>query len=380
MGLDVINFTIPQRLIFGSGSLRQVPGEALQLGAGKVLLLSDRPIMAELRNNLISSGMEVLCFDSFKGEPGIEVVNACLELAKGFNPDVCVGLGGGSVLDVSKVVSWAIGNRCYGITSFDMSGFKNPSIPMIMIATTSGTGSEATPNALFLDSNKKKTAVVSRHIMPHVAVVDPELTGSLPLSLTALTGIDAISHCVESFLSKNGSSWSDEVALKGVASAYKSLLRVLEAPFNLEARSDMAFASLCGGIALSNAGTCGVHALAYPLAGHGISHSQGIALMYPAVISFLIDSGVNKFNALCEAAGICGENIKKGLIGPVMDAMEYAKCPLNLREAGIQESYIEAMSEEASKQGRLLRNNPVVLSLENIKTLYYKAFDGKGCI
>lgn len=365
--------------MFGEGVFRQIPEEALQLGAGKVLLLSDRPLMAELRSNLTNSGIEVLCFDSFKGEPGIEVVNACLELAKSFNPDICIGLGGGSVLDVSKVVSWAIGNNCYEIIDFDTSGFKCPSVPMIMIATTSGTGSEATPNALFLDRNKKKTAIVSRHIMPHVAVVDPELTVSLPPALTALTGIDAIAHCVESFLSKNGSIWSDEVALKGAASAYKSLLKVLENPYDLEARSDMAFASLCGGIALSNAGTCSVHALAYPLAGHGISHSQGVTLMYPAVISFLIDSGVNKFKELCEAAGICDKDIKKGLISPILDAMKYAKCPLNLREAGIQESHIEAMVEEASKQERLLKNNPVVLDLEDIRKIYYEALDGKGC-
>jgi len=377
MSLNMISFGIPQRLIFGAGAFKQVPEEALQLGAKKVLLLSDRPRMSELKDMLTSSGMEVLCFNSFKGEPGIEVVNACLEHANGFNADVCIGLGGGSVLDVAKVVAWAIGNGCYKIVDFDTSGFKRTSIPMIMISTTSGTGSEATPNALFLDSNKKKRAIVSRHIIPQVAVVDPELTATLPPALTALMGIDAMAHCVESFLSKNGSTWSDDVALKGAVSAYKSLLKVLETPSDLEARSDMAFASLCGGIALSNAGTCSVHALAYPLAGHGISHSQGVSLMYPAVISFLIDSGVDKFKILCQAAGIREKDLKEGLIGPVLEAMKAAKCPVNLKEAGILESHIEVMVQDASKQERLLKNNPVALSLEDIKNIYYKAFDGK---
>ena len=216
MSLNVISFGVPQRLIFGAGAFKQVPEEALQVGAKKVLLLSDRPLMAELKDMLTGSGMEVLCFNSFKGEPGIEVVNACLELANSFNADICMGLGGGSVLDVAKVVAWAIGNGCYKIMDFDTSGFKRSSIPMIMISTTrtSGTGSEATPNALFLDSNKKKRAIVSRYIIPQVAVVDPKLTATLPPALTALTGIDAMAHCVESFLSKNVSVWSDDVALK----------------------------------------------------------------------------------------------------------------------------------------------------------------------
>ena len=115
MSLNLISFSIPQRLIFGAGAFKQVPEEALQFGAKKVLLLSDRPLMAELKDMLTGSGMEVLCFNFFKGEPGIEVVNACLELVNGFNADVCMGLGGGSVLDVAKVVAWAIGNGCYKI-------------------------------------------------------------------------------------------------------------------------------------------------------------------------------------------------------------------------------------------------------------------------
>ncbi len=370
---NLISLNTPGRVIFGAGAYNQVCTEIEQMNAERVLLLSDRPFRAHLETKLTSIGLEVLTFSSFKGEPDIEVVNECLKLAEGFDADICIGLGGGSVLDTAKLVAWVKGNGCTKINDLSNISFSKHGIPMIMIPTTSGTGSEATPNAIFLDKEKNKKAVVSRHMIPEIAIVDPELMITLPPKLTALTGIDALAHCVESFLSKNGSLWSDELAIKGTKLIYKSLHAAIDNGDNLVARQDMALGSLLGGAALTNAGTCSVHALAYPLAKYGISHSQGVAMLYPYVMLYLDSLKVEKVNTLKKAIEVSDI---RGLINPIIDGFRKINVPYRLKDANIPEEDIDIVLEEAMMQERLLKNNPIDLSKDSIKSIYVKAFNG----
>ena len=373
MDSNICSLSIPNKIIFGSGSYNNLISEVLQFKAKKVLIISNRSVVKDLEEKLKAEGIETLTYSPSRREPDLEIVNECLRKTIGFNPDLCIGLGGGSVLDTAKFISWIKGNNCTEIKDLKDISFSKRGIPMIMIPTTSGTGSEATPNAIFLDKEKKKQAIVSRNMIPEIAIIDPELMLSLPPELTALTGIDALSHCVESYLSTNGSQWVDEIAVRGAKLVYKSLHAAINNSDSIESREDMAMASFLGGVALTNAGTCSVHALAYPLAKYGVSHSQGVSILYPYVLIYHDSFKVKKIDDLKNALDIFEI---EDLINPVIQGLKIAKCPYNLKDLSIKEDDIKLIVEEAFLQERLLKNNPISLSKADIESIYMKALNG----
>ena len=378
---NLINFNSPQRIVFGIGAFDKIKDELLYLNARKVLILHDRFIAEKIIDLTQDDGFEFICFSSFDGEPSISVVNECLEISKKFDADVCIGVGGGSVLDVAKLVAWAKGNNCEIISDNSLiNNFNKPAIPMIMVPTTSGTGSEATHISVLLDADKNKWAVISRHLIPHIAYIDPSLTLTIPKALTALTGIDALSHCVENFINPKGSIWSDQIALQGAVSVYSHLKSAVEDGNNVQAREYLSLASFFGGVANANAGGNCVHALAYPLAGFNISHSQGIALLYPAVINHLINRNVAKLNRICFGLGVAEnsmspDNLFNTLIKPIVDIISQTDNPQNLTDIGIDESHLDFLCQQALKQERLLNNSPVKFTKAQIDSIYRVALD-----
>ena len=255
-----------------------------------------------------------------------------------------------------------------------------PGLPTILLPTTSGTGAEATPNAIFsIPEDQVKLAIVSTHLIPEVAIVDPELTITAPPKVTSAAGVDALTHCLETYVAKNATILSEVYSIEGMKLISRSLRKVCEDGSDIKARSDMALGSYYGGVALAGAGAGAIHALAYPLGSrfhipHGISNS----LMFSHVIKENYSSEIKKF---AKIANILDENTlsfdeekaAESTVGAVKKLCEDCGVPTRLSEVDIPAHAIPELAESAFKLERLLNCNPKQLTLEDIEKIYQSA-------
>ena len=310
----------------------------------------------------------------------METLKGCLESVGNGRFDAVIGLGGGSSIDVAKITAAMLAN---GGSFQDYMGIEKipiPGLPMIMIPTTAGTGAEATSNALLIDKKEKvKKSFVSSTLIPDVAIVDPELTSSLPQNVTAATGMDALAHCLESFIFLRATPVTELFSLEGIRCISGSLREAYTSRGNTEDRYASTLGSLYGGMALTNAGTVSVHALAYPIGGRfGVSHGISNAIMVPYLMKFNCLSSLSKFKRIAEAMGedVLGLNQREAAFKPV-DAIfrlaEDVKIPLHLKDLDIPESVIPEMAADAMKWTRLLVSNPRQMTVEDIAEIYSEA-------
>jgi alcohol dehydrogenase class IV len=286
-------------------------------------------------------------------------------------------LGGGSSIDVAKITAAMLVSGGAYQDYMGIEKIPKPGVPMIMIPTTAGTGAEVTPNALVIDKKEKvKKSFVSSYLIPDVAIVDPELTISLPQNVTAATGMDALTHCLESFISLRATPVTELISLEGIRCISGSLREAFSNGGNIEARYAMTLGSLYGGIALTNAGTVAVHALAYPIGGRfGISHGISNAVMLPYVMRFNCLSNLPKFRRIAEAMGedVSGLNQREAgfkAIDAIFQLAKDVQIPLHLKDLNIPESSIPEMAADAVKWSRLLTNNPRQMTLEEATGIY----------
>jgi alcohol dehydrogenase class IV len=382
-------FRTPNVLITGIGSVAQVGDQAKKLGARKVLIITDKilnqtGLVEKVTVPLEAEGIQVAIIDEVIPEPPFENLE---QIARGIRDqgyDAFIGIGGGSALDVTKALAVMMTNTGDVRELIGIEKVKNKGIPFILIPTTAGTGSEVTYNAIFTDiRDNVKKGIVSPYLLPDVAIVDAELTVTVPPHVTAATGMDALVHAVESYTAQRASELTDGIALHAIQLISRSIRTAVYNGKNLGAREDMAMGSLMAGISLGNAGVGAVHALAYPLGGkfkvpHGVANS----LLLPYVMKYNAIANLEKFAQVAKAVG---ENIE-GLY--LRDAAEVAVramaklsrdvgIPSTLSEVGVTEYDIPALAEEASKVDRLLNNNPRWLTVKEIDMIYREACAGK---
>ncbi|NMB17043.1 MAG: iron-containing alcohol dehydrogenase [Firmicutes bacterium] len=373
------------QVITGIGCSDCLPEEVEKLKARKVLLITDEGVRGaglteEIEGNLKACCEELSVYDDVPPEPAVKDADKLGDAARELRPDVIVGVGGGSVLDMAKGAA-VLANNPGSIKDYFGTGLvKNPSVPTIMLPTTAGTGSEVTPNAIFLDEEEKlKVGVVSPYNFARVAIVDAKLTLSAPPRLTASTGVDAFTHAVESYTSVRASVHSDLFAAESIRRIARSLRTVVANPGDLEARYDMALGSVYGGIALSMAGTGGVHALAYPLGGtYRIPHGVSNALLLPYVMEFNYLANLEKF---CNVARLMGEpteglSLRDGArkaLEAIKALVEDVGIPSSLQEVGVDPSAASELADAASQVTRLLANNPRRISRDEIQAIYERA-------
>jgi alcohol dehydrogenase class IV len=382
-------FRTPNVLITGIGSVAQVGDQAKKLGARKVLVITDKilnqtGLVTKVTVPLEAEGIQVAIIDEVIPEPPFENLE---QIARGIRDqgyDAFIGIGGGSALDVTKALAIMMTNTGDVRELVGIEKVKNKGIPFILIPTTAGTGSEVTYNAIFTDiRDNVKKGIVSPYLLPDVAIVDAELTVTVPPHVTASTGMDALVHAVESYTAQRASELTDGIALHAIQLISRSIRAAVYNGKNIGAREDMAMGSLMAGISLGNAGVGAVHALAYPLGGkfkvpHGVANS----LLLPYVMKYNAIANLEKFAQIAKALG---ENIE-GL--SLRDAAEVAVramaklsrdvgIPSTLSEVGVTENDIPALAEEASKIDRLLNNNPRWLTIKEIDTIYREACAGK---
>ena len=375
-------FRTTPRIVMGPGAIKQLADEVNALQAKKVLIVTDQGLVhaglvEQARAVLRESGIEHAVFDKVEADPRYEIVADCVGMLKAEKADIVIGMGGGSPIDIAKVSAVMATNsgdigEYFGIDLIPRAGLHT-----IIIPTTAGTGSEVTPIVILSDHNEKlKKGIVSPHLFPSVALLDPNLTLGLPPAITAATGMDAFIHAVEAFTSKNATSITDMLATRAMQLTMGNLRTVYSDGSNLAARAAMLEGSLLAGIAFANAGVTAVHAFAYPIgAEFHIPHGVANSIMLVPVMEFNMFGNLTKFAQMASIFGkeVSGLNERKAAQAAV-DAMRSLAADLNipehLSEFGIQDSDIPMLAEGVMKVTRLLANNPRELGKGDAEEIY----------
>jgi alcohol dehydrogenase class IV len=320
-----------------------------------------------------AAGVECGIDDAIHSEPTLAMFEAALARARAFGPDTVAGLGGGSALDVSKLVAALLDGRQAVHEVIGIGLLRGRAARLICLPTTSGTGSEVSPNSILLDEAEGlKKGVISPFLVPDAAVIDPLLTVTMPPAVTAATGIDALAHCIEAFANRFAHPLVDTYAIEGIRRVGRFLERAVRDGGDLEAREEMAVASMYGGLCLGPVNTAAAHALAYPLGsefhvGHGVS----IAVLLPHVLEFNLGAAPERYAAIGEA--FCGRAEGNALVQRTRELSAACGIPSSLSKLGITEKDIERMAEGALKITRLLKNNLREVTLEDAKSVYFAA-------
>ncbi len=382
---NLATLRIPSEVIFGSGCAETVGEQARKLGAKRALVISDQGIQKaglvdQIESWLNKADISSRSYVDVEAEPSTDSVVPCLDCARQAECDIIVGLGGGSVLDTTKAVAMLLKNPGEVEDYLGNDLVQRRSVPTILLPTTAGTGSEITRNALFyVPSRRAKEAVVSLLIVTPVAMVDPVLTLSVPPSVTAATGMDALCHAVESYTGLNATPLSEPFALEAVRLISANLREAVINGQSVMAREGMALGSLYAAISLANSGTNAVHALAYPLQGlNRITHGIANSLLLPYVMEFNLLGDLEKFAKVAEMMGQpIGHLSLRDAAGESARACRQLSqdvgIPQHMSDVSISAEQIGEFVDGALKVTRLLKNNPRPIGAEGIKKIYEHA-------
>lgn len=365
------------RLLSGRGCLDRLGDEAARLGACKNLIVSDAGIAAaglvdEASRVLSRRGLPVDVFAEVEADPGVSSVEAALQAAKDGAAEVIIGLGGGSSLDVAKIVAALMTNPGPLPSYFGMGQIPRPGLPLILIPTTAGTGSEATNIAVLSDSEKGvKNGIVSEHLFARCAILDPLLTASLPPEVTAMTGMDALAHALESYTGKRASVWTEALSLKALQMIAGNLRQAYANGDNLEARENMLYASCMAGMAFTNTQNALAHALSMTIGGrYHCPHGLLTASVLPWVMEFNLMADPAKY---AEVARALGEKIEgqsdldaaRLSLKAIKSLLEDLEIPCRLSNYDVPREAITGLAEATvATQTRLISNNPRTVSVQ----------------
>ena len=319
---------------------------------------------------------EVVVFGEVKPEPDIPNLETALALAERTKPDLVVGFGGGSAMDLAKLAAVLPGS---GQSIHDVVGpekVRGREVALVQVATTSGTGSEAGTRALVTDpATQNKLAVQSKHMLADLAVVDPDLTMTVPPAVTAATGVDALAHCAEAFTSRKAHPAIDLYALEGIRLVGRFLARAVADGSDREARAGLSLASLYGGFCLGPVNTTAGHAVAYPLGTrHGIAHGLACALVFPHTLAFNAPVAREKTASILEALGLGVAADEGAVLSAARGFCGRLGVEMRLSRLGVPESDLPAMADEAHAIRRLLDNNPRDVGRDEILAMYRAAY------
>ena len=379
-------FRTTKRIVFGLGAIEKVGAEVQGLKKKKVLVVTDPGIvqaglLEPLKTSLQAANIPFALFDGVEPDPRLEVVRQCAELGRKEGVEALIGYGGGSSLDIAKVAAVLLTNEGDLTQFFGIDLIPNPGLPVILIPTTAGTGSEVTPIAILSDTREKlKKGIVSPYLFPEVALLDPQLTVGLPPLVTALTGLDALIHAIEAYTSVNAFDLTDHLAFRALELLYDNIRTAYARGEDLEARAHMLEGSLLAGIAFANAGVTAVHAFAYPLGGEfHLAHGLANSVMLPHVMRFNLLGNLPKFADIGSALGLDTEHLTDKeaaleALEAVEDLMEDLTIPRRLRDLNIPQEAIPSLAEGVMKVTRLLANNPRRITLEDARRIYEEAW------
>lgn len=373
-----------RKVIAGQGAIDKIAEAAKSFGAKNITLITDAGVYKlgltkKPEQILRDAGFNVIVISDVPPEPSVEQVNGIFSKAKVHGCDLLVAIGGGSSIDTTKLVSLMLKNS---VTLEQMVKGAKPSVrgvPTLMVPTTAGTGAEATPNAIVLVPEEKlKVGIVSDLMIADCVILDPEMTRGLPPAITANTGIDALCHLMECYISKKANPFSDTFALSGISMIGRSIRECFNNGSNLEARAQMLQAALYGGLCIASSGTTAIHALSYPLGGtYHIPHGLANAILMPLVMDYNRDSCRDRYVDIAKAMGIdtaskSAEKVCDELVDELYRLNADLKIRCDLKAKGITAAAIPDLVEGAAKVTRLLDNNPKAMSKDDMRVIYEK--------
>ena len=378
-----INLYFPLKLSVGAGSRKEFSADASGMALSRILVITFpeiRPTLDPLFEELRQSGISLDIDDSIRKEPGFQDFDKVLDKAQKYQPDLVLGVGGGSVLDVAKLVAAQLDNNQTLKEITGINKLKGRNTKLACMPTTAGTGSEVSPNAILLDEDEElKKGIISPHLVPDIVYIDPELTLSVPPSVTAFTGIDAFTHCLEAYVNKNAHPMIDGYAIEGMSLIIGSLETAIHDPGNLQARSDLSLGSMYGGMCLGPVNTTAIHALSYPLGSEfHIAHGLSNALLLPYVMEFNLPAAEKRYAKVAELFGF-EKNLHQAQkaqlsIQAIRDLIGKCGLPATLSEIDIPRESIPRMAESAMKIQRLLVNNPREVTRQDAIGIYKNAY------
>lgn len=383
--MNPFTFQTTPNVLFEAGASKKLPEIVATFGAKRVLLVTDKGVrkagLTEAAEAaLAAAGIAIDVYEDVVADPPSTVIEAAAKRARELGTDLVLSIGGGSALDTAKLVAYLAKSDEALDSIYGVGLAKGDRLPLILVPTTAGTGSEVTPISIVTTPTTEKKGVVAPKLLPDWAVLDPELTLGLPSHVTAATGIDAMVHAIEAFTSKNKKNpISDQLAKQALALLSANIRTACSDGHNLEARSGMLLGSMLAGMAFANAPVAAVHALAYPVGAifhvpHGLSNA-------------LVLMGVMRFN-LSNAEALYAE------LAPILDpaaadlppaeaAARFVECldaicrdckvPASLAEVGVAQKDLERMATDAMKQTRLLVNNPREVTYDDAYAIYAEA-------
>lgn len=364
-------FRLPTRVLFGEGSIEKIGEESKRFGGKKAFLVTGKtstknsPYFQVALASLEKAGFEIKVYSEVEADPSIETVDEGARQINEWEADIVIAFGGGSPMDAAK--SMAILQTNEGsIADYirKVKTIQRPGLPVVCIPTTAGTGSEVTAGAVTTDKKaKEKIGLTHDYLFPKLAIIDPQIHESMPPSVTAATGLDALTHAIEAYVATSAHPISDALCLYAIRMIGENLRRAVANGKDLEARGKMALASLIAGAGFANVGLGAVHGIAHPIgAQFGISHGVANALMLPYVMEYNLIGELSKFKEIAVALGedVQGLTLRdaaKKSVEAVVKLKEDLGVPHTLKEVGIGKEAIPAIIKDAITY-RLLPNNP----------------------
>lgn len=401
MARSVWDYFSTQNIVFGNGAINKLESILKRFNAKNVFLITDQGIvnagiLTKITDLLEQHKFNVVIYDQAIPEPPISSVLEAYEFAKKqIKTDIIIGLGGGSSIDLAKVVALLMEYGGHPRDYFEEGKVAGPIAPLIAIPTTAGTGSEVTSVAVVNDTeNNLKVGISDNYLRPAVALLDPELTVGLPPYVTACSGIDALCHAIESYTAKDFNNidatgnllfqgafpLTDALAEKAIELIVNNLALAVQQGSNLEARSNMLLGSLLAGLAFSNAGNALAHAIAYPIGGKVKSpHGEVTGLLMPYVMDYNAATSKEKMIKIAKIFGLDNGSkteleLTHAASKGVLQLIEEIGLPIKLSQIGIKKEDLEEIAEKTMPIQRLVRNNPRVPTKESIVKLLEKAY------
>ena len=390
MSLNNFTFNTTSGIRFGNGTSKSCVSEISQKLGPNILFITDKDLMSLklteptlIELNKLSSKVEV--FQDVEADPSLKTLMNAIKIGKNNKITGVIGFGGGSSMDVAKLTSLILGSNENIEEAWGVSNAKGPRLPLILVPTTAGTGSEVTPISIITVGEEEKKGVSSPIILPDIAILDPELTVGLPAHTTAATGIDAMVHAIEGYASanKNNNPISKMIAVEALKLLGGSIEKAVFEGSNIEARGNMLLGAMLAGKSFANSPVAAVHALAYPIGGtFHVSHGLSNSLVLPYVLRFnSVDNKATKdyselapflFPDIDMSKG--SQAICKEFIDRLENLSKKLGLPQKLREVNIPKEACKKMASDAMKQTRLLVNNPREVTENDALNIYEAAW------
>ncbi|RZF59880.1 iron-containing alcohol dehydrogenase [Sphingobacterium corticibacterium] len=383
MSIDrILKVSFPGALVFGNGVLKQLAEDVVAQGYKAVVIMTIKPLLGSLADLTVAlerNNIALLIDTSIEQEPSFSDVKQVLQQFSSFPADAVIGIGGGSVLDVAKVVAAQLDNTQSLEEIVGNGMLKGRNKALICVPTTSGTGSEMSPNAILVDDENQKKGIISPFLVPDKVYIDPLLTIGVPPAVTAATGLDALTHCLEAYTNKFSQPFIDMYAYEGMRLIAANLEEAVHNGTNEEARYHVAMGSMLGGCCLGPVNTAAVHALSYPLGSmFHLAHGLSNALLLPYVMEYNYVASPKKYAEVAIALGCdrltTDEETALAGIAKIRKLISACGIPARLRDVEIPREAIPQMAEDAMKITRLLVNNPREITLHDAITIFNAAY------